>query len=301
MTQTHLTDEQLSAHLDGAENGAEPLTDPGSGASVVREHLSTCDTCRARLANFEDVRELVRTPVPPVSSDTRAAAVADALREARVSAAAVDGQQAGRESTEPIRLRHRVRPRVLAGAAAALVVAGSIGILAVTGLTSSTSSTSSSRSTPTRTSPNSALHRPAPSLGAIVSGGDLGSIGSRQQLRSRLSTSIDGLNKNSTSAGAGSASGAGGFSAGAPATPSPARASAGQSARAEVYMCVGTAIHTANGNRTLEFTATLNYRSTPAIVYVFGAVSGASQGSPARSMAVVTAATGCRVLVTTSL
>ncbi len=74
-TDGHPTDEQLSSLLDGAAGFA---VDAGTDADGERhedggpdlaEHLAGCGECRARMAVLEAVRDLVRTPVPPVAPD----------------------------------------------------------------------------------------------------------------------------------------------------------------------------------------------------------------------------------------
>src|ERR1035438_1917106 len=74
MTDGHLTDEQLSSHLDGihAADTDEPVAPV---APDVGRHLSGCDPCRRRLVALETVRGRLRTPVSPVSPEVRAASI----------------------------------------------------------------------------------------------------------------------------------------------------------------------------------------------------------------------------------
>ena len=310
MTELHLTDEQLSSHIDRTGSGAHIEPQIGADRPLVDEHLRMCDACRARLVMFEEVRGLIGQPVAPVSSEVRAAAVASALQEGTVASvresggdedrgrpAAVEGRGARLEPPTPVRLPGRARPRVVAGIAAALVLAGGIGAALSLGRSSSSNSatTGAARSMASAGYPPSNIQHGSTGEPGFV--GDLGAVGSSVQLQLRLSPSNDRLKQSSASSSAGAALGSPGFSTQGPAN----SAGAGGTALSHVAACLSTAVHATNGSRTLELTATANYRSTPAVVFLFGAVSGATQGSAGRSLAVVTAAAGCRVLVTTSL
>ncbi len=141
MTGPHLTDEQLSERLDGATARAEvPDPLPGSGP----DHLVGCVACRQRLEALAGARDLVRTPVAPVSESLRAAAVADVLRSVDETVAP-RSVRTGVGSSWALR-----RPRVLAGAAAVVVVlAGAVAIplaLSHSTTTSDRSATGTSRS-----------------------------------------------------------------------------------------------------------------------------------------------------------
>ena len=310
MTELHLTDEQLSSHIDRTGSGAHVEPEIGADRPLVDEHLLTCDACRARLVKFDAVRGLIGQPVAPVSSEVRGAAVASALQEGTVASnrdsggdenrerpAPVHGRGARLGPPTPVRLPGRARPRVVAGVAAALVLAGGLGAA----LSLGRSSSSNSAATATGRSSASAGYTPSniqhDSTGEPGFVGDLGAVGSSVQLELLLSPSVDRLKQSSASPSAGSTLRAPGFSAQGPAN----SAGAGSSALSHVAACLSTAVHATNGRRTLELTATANYRGTPAVVFLFGTVSGATQGSAVRSLAVVTAAAGCRVLVTTSL
>jgi hypothetical protein len=139
-------------------------------------------------------------------------------------------------------------------------------------------------------------HASSGSASVFGFGGDLGAIDSPLQLQHRLSPLKDGLYRNSASSNAGSpAVGSGGFS-----TQVPVARPAGI-ASAQVARCLPGAVNAASGNRTLELAATASYRGAPAVAFLFGPVAGATQGPAARSLAVVTAAAGCHVLVTASV
>ena len=78
MTDGHLTDEQLSSHLD--EVATSDLDE--KGAPSTAEHVATCVPCRQRLSALEAVRDVVHTPVAPVAPEVRAASIASILRAA---------------------------------------------------------------------------------------------------------------------------------------------------------------------------------------------------------------------------
>ena len=176
MTEGHLTDEQLSSHLD--EDAAIDVHE--TAASSNREHLAGCAPCRQRLATLGAVRDRLGMPVPPLSAELRAASIATVLRragadtpnaDASVAAAAVDVGATGAGATgagatgaggtgaggtgidtsargpgahrEPIRIPRR-RPQVLVGAAAAaLVLVALVSIpLALSGQSTSSSTAS---------------------------------------------------------------------------------------------------------------------------------------------------------------
>jgi hypothetical protein len=73
MTQHHIDDERLSAHLDGVEDPAR------RGAPGLEQHLGACGVCRDRLEALLSARRLVATPVAPASPDVRSRAVMAAL------------------------------------------------------------------------------------------------------------------------------------------------------------------------------------------------------------------------------
>ncbi len=87
----HLTDEQLSAHLDG-----ESDTDSDGSAAQFAEHLATCARCRRRLSEFDAVRNLVQTPVVPPSPNLRAESIATVLRSAAAGGAGIEGRMDAR-------------------------------------------------------------------------------------------------------------------------------------------------------------------------------------------------------------
>jgi hypothetical protein len=64
--------------------------------------------------------------------------------------------------------------------------------------------------------------------------------------------------------------------------------------------CLPAATSAAGSNRSVVLTATADYRGSRVVVFVFGPRSGATGGAGARQVAVVTAVSGCRVLVDTS-
>src|SRR5207253_10109686 len=67
---THLSDELLSAHIDGDELWSPDAT-----------HLETCDECRTRLDALRGVVAAVAAPLTPPAAHVREAAVAAAMVE----------------------------------------------------------------------------------------------------------------------------------------------------------------------------------------------------------------------------
>ena len=64
MTDQHLDDEELSAHLDGEST---EVADGAPGSGRVDAHIAVCTACRLRLAALEATSALVRVPVAPVT------------------------------------------------------------------------------------------------------------------------------------------------------------------------------------------------------------------------------------------
>ena len=124
MTHEHLSDEQLSAYLDG-EQGDDAGEDPPSDRTV-EVGIVGCDTCRHRLAALTGARALVRQPVAPVSSSVRSAAVESAVAEGLGPlTAAGPGTGTGTGTVRQLRRPSRSSPLLLGAAAAvALVVVG---------------------------------------------------------------------------------------------------------------------------------------------------------------------------------
>jgi hypothetical protein len=332
VTDGHLTDEQLSSHLDGMSG-----LDRDDGADQeVGEHVAACAECRERLAGLEAARELVRTPVPVLAPDVRAASIATVLREAE--GATVDDPSHAHPAKAPVPVWTPRRPRVLVGwAAAALVLAVAVGVpLALSSHGASSNSSASAPSTPAASAASAQQHRASASgtAGLSVKGyvviSDLGTFSSLGELRSRVTTALSMDVAGSRSGAAPSPQGAaptttGPLAAttttGAPgvaattattattsATATTGAGSSGQStfngaaALGTFARCLSPAIHAAGSNRTVQFVANAEYRGSPALVYVFRPTSGGSAPETgAHSLAVVTARDGCRVLGTTPI
>jgi hypothetical protein len=180
--ESHLSDEQLSAYLDG-EAGKGPV-----GAFDPEAHLTRCARCRTRLEALREVGVLVATPVVPVLPGLKARAVAAAVH-ARVDEREVLGHSA---RWPAVRLRRR--PYVVVGAVAATAV-----ILAVAlplGLSGQSSPTSiAARHTPARSNATNgapSAGTPAGSAAApeasptTTSTPDLGVVSSLDQVEQRL-------------------------------------------------------------------------------------------------------------------
>jgi hypothetical protein len=264
MTEPHLTEEELSAHLDG---------EPGDGPSVAA-HLAGCAPCRATMADLEFARTVIRTPVPPVAPDVRAASIAAVLRRAE-----------DRRGDSPVPIRSRRGLHVLMGAAAAvLILVVAIGIPASLSTTSSSNrSSTASRASAASTPSTAASKAPVPQSSgfdglsrdsAAVS--NLGTIGSVQKLRSAVAgLAVGGAHKFIT----------------VPAASSP-----------PFEGCLPSALRAASGRpRPVTVLAVADYKAKPALVYVFGPVARSTSGNQARSVAVAVATSTCRLLIATTL
>jgi hypothetical protein len=300
MNDAHLSDEQLSSHLGGDVDGAVDHVVDGAGvergtnSSLVPGHLEGCGACRDRLARLTEVRDLVRRPVAQVSAEIRAAAVALALREAGSSdeRVPVGEHRAAAALSEPVRLRRYPSTRVLGGVAAVLLLAAAITVPLVTSSSntspsSSASSAASGASSTTTPQPDRTSRRALAELppGGTVDAGDLGAIGSASQLRARVA--MDMVNVGGTH--------------NSPSSQASTGATAGSAqAFSTLATCLPAATSAAGSNRSVVLTATADYRGSRVVVFVFGPRSGATGGAGARQVAVVTAVSGCRVLVDTS-
>jgi hypothetical protein len=316
MTEAHLTDEQLSAHLD-AESG---IDDDETVAPSLHGHLDGCDQCRRRLAALGAVRSRLAAPVAAVSPEVRAASIASVLRRAgEVVADTGDAAHAGgarrvggappvsgEPRREPVQIPRR-RPQALVGAAAAVLVLAAVGVsLALSGQTTSSSSSAAKASAASTAVPNAGKTASGTSAGSS----GLGDVSSLGVLRSRLAAVLG------TTTAAGSASRPGASPTPTASTPSIAMGSAatgagtqglytvepGQQTPSQFERCLTSATRRAGPGRTLRFVDVASFRGTPALIYVFGPSSGrAPTGTAAPSAVVATARAGCRVLGTTSV
>jgi hypothetical protein len=276
MTHEHLNDEQLSAHLDG-----------DSGEPTLDAQIAACDVCRNRLERLDAASALVRTPVTPVASSVRAAAIEAALDEGLPAA---DGESAPAAVTA-LPPRRRGTGSVLTGAAAAAVV-----VVAIVGASLGLSHTSTPSASPAASAQKSTKTlglpeaTPAlPSFGAVASPPSLrhrvtGALRSEDalvapQASSAESTFSNGTTQKSASASRGSAS----------RVPTVAGAS---------LACVMPALRSAGTGATLLLVATANYDHTPALVVVARTTQPSSSTT---THAIVVAKTGCRLLLRTTL
>ena len=308
MTDRHLTDEQLSSHVDGVRGADLDEKVPASFSA----HLAGCDSCRGRLAALESVRaRLMQAPVPAVAPEIRAASIESVLRrvgEGRpVAAHGGDVRNADPITIpNPIPISRR-RPQVLVGAAAAvLVLAAAVGVpLAVLGHGSSNSAQSR-----VSASAGQSLGRPAGtdhsapvpgtygfSTSAAANIYALGGLSSVDGLRSRVMA----LESRAFSAAAPEKQSAADATA-APQSGTSKTGSASGATPAQFERCFASAMHAAGAARTVSLLATATFKTTPTLVYVFEPAPTGSVASNAQRTAVVaTARQGCRVLVTTYL
>jgi hypothetical protein len=299
MTHEHLSDEQLSAHLDG-ELAADASQDAPSDRSLDVE-IDGCDTCRHRLAALAGARALVRQPVASVSSSVRSAAVESAIAD-------VLGPEsgAGTGAVRQLRRPFRSSPALLGAAAAVLlvVVGVSLGLSHV-----HSGGPVASSASPALTHPPARHSASAPTATSGVGIPDFGSIASSSALRSRVSAALTpSTDQQVQSNGPGFESSPAPTSAGAPA----ASVKAGSTTSlgkavvlpAALQTCVSAAERAAGTTATLQWVATATYEHTPALVVVVhttGPSSTTSLSTTAHSTvvsttAVVVARTGCRVL-----
>jgi hypothetical protein len=296
MTHAHLSDEQLSAYLDG-----EP-GDEASDASPDRTpdvEITGCDTCRHRLAALTAARDLVRQPVAPVSSTVRTAAVASALADGLGHEAG-----AGTGTVLPLKRPFRLSPALLGAAAAVLlvVVGVSLGI------------SHRQNGGPVASSAAPALRHSPPARGASVPDAapavalpDLGSIASTSALRSRVATALTPTTDQQKALGNGSDFESLPAPTAAGVTGAPANAKSGTtnsattavSVPAATQTCVSAAERAAGTTATPQLVATATYEHTPAFVVVVHTTSPSSTSGS--TTAVVVARTGCRVLARTTV
>ena len=302
MTEGHLTDEQLSSHLDEDSGpGVDETT-----ASSTHAHLAGCGSCRRRLAALGAVRARLRTPVPPVTPRLRAASIASVLRTAgegdpdsRADAAATAAAAVVADA-EPVRIHSRRRPQVLVGVAAAvLVLAALVSVpLALSGQNTSAPSAASSAKSATASTAlsNAGQAQSGHQAGASAAEGysargaiteSLGETSSLEGLRSRVAAAlaVRSATANAPEAGAFPSS-----------TPGPT------GTPSQFERCLPSAMHGAGPSRVLRLLGAVTFKGTPGLVYVFGPSSrGSSTANAARSAVVVVGRDGCRALGITYL
>ena len=328
----HLTDEQLSWYLDGMPDDSGAVAVPAS-PSAEQDHLAGCDACQARLGVFESTRELVRTPVVPVTSAGRAEAVAAVLRAAPAEPPAGSFPE---RVDEPVVLPRRL-PAITGAAAAvvALLVVLGVGFAVIHNGSASNKASSAARA-PATTVPShtgeGALGAPGVTPGAgkdsqsiystaRLGGTDetvasLGTTSSVGALRTAVSHALSSFGQaSSASSGLSVTTPApgnetnGGDNAASPATtgPSPAKvpntaASTPAGESGAFGTCLGPAQRVAGSGRVIQLLATTQYEKTVALVYVFVAGPNISPPQPsARQLVVVMARGTCRHLATTTL
>ncbi len=315
MTEGHLTDEQLSSHLDGVPGAG--LDETASASASFSAHLAGCGPCRERLADLDSVRaRLMQAPVPTVPPDIRATSIESVLRRAvEGSAPGFPPSDIQKQSPDLVRIPNpipipRRRPHVFVGAAAAiLVLAAAIGVpLALLG--QSTSNSAQSRASGSSAGPS--VRRLAPTSHGARASGTYGLSNGATATVYALGpvSSVDGLRSRVAALGSQE------FSAAAPEKQSDANATAttttGSSSTkirsgagatpVQFERCLAPALRAAASTRTVSRLATATFKTTPALVYVFQAAPSASATSnAARSAVVATARDGCRVLAKTYL
>jgi hypothetical protein len=284
MSHEHLSDEQLSASIDG-----EPLNGPTAVAAPdARAEMATCASCRERLTALEEARALVRFPVTPVSPSVRVAALKAALADAPPAEAA------GAETAVVVpmaSLSRSSRPsRVLIGAAAVVVVlALAAGIPIALSHGGSRTTNSATHAKAKRPAPLAVVPRAAGATGIA----DLGPISSEKALRSHLVAELASgpspgeLNSSSglTATGTQSASTA----------QSVAPFGTAGDVPEQLATCVAVAHEEVGVANTLVLVANVTYTRTPALVVVVQ-VTATVSGTKARHGAVVVARSDCHTL-----
>jgi hypothetical protein len=249
MSQAHPTDEQLSASLDGHDDGAAA-------------HALDCEACQARLAELRSVIALV-AQVPPVDEVARERALALALDTpmapdiglARPGQSRVRGGRAG---------------VWLAAAAAVVLVLLAVPLLTRDGDHDQVASRDSAEEV-SKTADGSGGATGA-SGGGLLNGGDLGEFSDPSKLRDVVAPALESF-------GAGQAAG-GTSDAASPSTTttrgpqSPAALSSGSAA---VPCADVVARDYGGGLGPLVYTASVRWNHTPAVVLAYQ-VAGASGG-----------------------
>jgi hypothetical protein len=311
MTDGHLTDEQLSSHLDAASGAGRDE----KAAASIEEHLAVCAPCRQRLAALGAVRQVLRRPLPPVDRDVRSASIASVMAAVGEDSSGVDASAGsgvdGRPA--PIAITRR-RPQVLVGAAAAvLVLAAAIGVpLALAGKSASQSTASApaagASSGPDETHQgNRASGTEGISANAADTVSNLGKVGSPEALRVRVAQILPGASaaaptKNAATSSPPSPTSTTGTGSSGSKVPGPFSVQRGLGTPGQFERCLSSATRAVGPARTVQLLATATYSGTPALVYVFGpSSSGSASGTAARSAVVATARDGCRFLATTYL
>ena len=295
-TDGHLTDEELSSHLDGV---VESDLDSSGVSSSVRDHLAGCGPCRQRLETLGSVRARLRASVDVVDPEVRAASIEAVMATVMATVDVVP----------------RRRPQVLVGAAAAvLVLAAAVGVpLALVGQSSSSSTRASAPTSPVNRAQAGPAHRvdgsaaPRLSESDTANVSDLGPLSSITRLRSQVVSDTQGEFSTAAPEPQGTQGTAGSLpSASANANPngeasgSATHAATPAATPAQFERCLSSALNAAGATRTVRLLATATFKGTPALVYVFRPVPDASPtANPSRTAVVATARDGCKVLATT--
>lgn len=170
MTEQHLTDERMSAHLDEVDEIGRAIE---TWTDEVEQHLVSCASCRRRFEALGSASRLVAMPVDSVSPGTRAHVVAQAIRsglgDSPLASTEPDLGSATRKEAVPLELlaegpRDRQdlevaaarrmptpwyrRKQVLVGVAAAVVVLGVALPVVLSSQSSPTSTAARSGSSP---------------------------------------------------------------------------------------------------------------------------------------------------------
>jgi hypothetical protein len=246
MSQAHPTDEQLSASLDGHDDGAAA-------------HAVGCETCQARLAELRSVIALV-AQVPPVD---------DVARE-RALALAVDTPMApdiGLARPGQSRVRGGRAGVWLAAAAAVVLVLLAVPLLTRGGGHDPVAS---------RDSADEASEKSAGAGGATAAsdglryGGDLGDFSDPSKLRDVVAPALESFGAGQAVSGPSDAASPSTTTTGGP--QSPAVLSSGLPSCADVV-----ARDYGGGLGPLVYTASVRWNRTPAVVLAY-LVAGASGG-----------------------
>jgi hypothetical protein len=265
MSQAHPTDEQLSASLDGHDDGATA-------------HALACETCQARLAELRAVMALVAA-VPPV----------DEVARERALAAALDTPMAPDIGLTPInqsRLRGGRAGLWLAAAAAVVLV-----LLAVPLLTRNDGDNQVAGRDATETADKSGPGAGGLSTAVVRDGGDLGDFSDPSKLRDALAPALDEAPTVSGAAAGGTSDAASPTTT----TTSPrVNSPAALSGSAAGPVCADVVARDYGGGLgPLVYMASVRWNRTPAVVLAYQ-VAGASGGLDHRVY--VLATNGCALL-----
>jgi hypothetical protein len=275
MTMPHLDDESLSAAFDGEATPAE------------QAHLASCAECQAALGSLAEVAQAVGAAIAPRHAEAIEAAIAQALRDSPVAAAAprtaipVAASPTAAPRPGPIPLpahRHRQPPSWILGVAG---IAAAVALIAVVGLLGRSHSGTTTTS-PALSAGAAGASTTAPSTrssGLVTDLGDQSDPGVVARLVLAAPRSLGAVAGRTTPGTTGTSSAAPSVNGLAPDS-----SLADMPCATEARVAVAVA-----PDRSVQYAASLRWRGQAAIVEVFAAPNGL--------VGVIMKTAGCSVLV----